>query len=106
MTKNEKKDEAVQANDLAAKLARRKARRDGNNAGMQAEYESLDGTIILRLIDVISELGGTCTFATTRDGGAFRIATWVNGETEVTYIRPTENPDERIAFLLESWYLD
>lgn len=84
------------------KLARRNARSNGSTP-TQAEYLELNHTGICALIDAVVDHGGTVTFGTTRDGGAYYIGYWLDGESSKVYIRPNENPDAYIAGEIDFW---
>lgn len=90
----------------AAKLARRQARRNGGGDPVQAEYEALNHEVVCKLIDAVVSEGGTITLGTTKDGGAYYINYWVDGVSDKVYIRPTENPDQRLIDELEFWLGD
>lgn len=96
----------IKTANAESKLARRKSRREGTGDPVQAEYEALNPTTIVRLIDAVISNGGTVTFGTTRDGGAYYINYWADGVSDKMYIRPTENPDARLLEELEFWLGD
>lgn len=99
---DKKKATQTRSTGTANKLARRNNRSTGNSP-VQAEYESLNHESICKLIDAVAGSGGTVTFGYTRDGGAYYIGYYLDGESTKLYIRPNENPDVAIAAEIDWW---
>lgn len=97
-----KKNDTQRSNGTANKLARRNNRSSGS-APEQAEYEALNHTTICKLIDAVAGQGGTVTFGYTRDGGAYYIGYYLDGESSKIYVRPNENPDLLLANEIDWW---
>lgn len=84
-------------------LARRKARRQNRNNGTAAaDWQSVDPNLLQSLVATVTQLG-TVTFGYTRDGGAYYIQYWVDGESLKEYVRPTEDIDAVLEAEIESW---
>ena len=84
---------------MQRRIARRKNR--GNNDS--ADWSEVNGDVIRDLIAVVTGLKGTVTFGYTRDGGAYYINYYVEGESDKIYIRPTEDIDQTLHIEATSW---
>lgn len=92
-------------NDTSSQtLAERRNQRKNNRGDVPpADWESLNPKDILELIATVTALKGTVTFGYTRDGGAYYISYYVDGESLKEYIRPTEDVDAFIRHEIELW---
>lgn len=89
--------------DSTNRLERRKQRRKNRGSGTAvADWQSVDPNILQSLIAAVTQFG-TITFGYTRDGGAYYINYWVDGQSDKEYIRPTEDVDQALESELESW---
>lgn len=95
--------EKTSSTSTPSKLARLKERR--NNRGKSTvvtDYESANPELLARLIATVAR-HGTITFGYTRDGGAYYINYWVDGESIKEYVRPTEDFDAFLEAEIEAW---
>lgn len=86
-----------------SKLLQRKTRQANRGNGETADWESVDPELLRKLVASITIHGGTVTFGYTRDGGAYYVNFYVDGESAKEYVRPTENVDEFFRMEIESW---
>jgi hypothetical protein len=84
-------------------LQRRKQRSENRGNSAPADWESCNPKDILKLIATVTALSGTVTFGYTRDGGAYYLSYYVDGEALKVYIRPTEDVDAFILHEVNSW---
>lgn len=81
-------------------LAKRRTQRSKNRgASDSADWAAINPENLVKLIAATTALGISITFGYTRDGGAFYISLYSDGDSERIYIRPTEEPDEQILEL-------
>lgn len=90
---------ASTADILARRKERKKNRGDSTlvTDWIQADAETL------RLLVATVAIHGTVTFGYTRDGGAYYINYWMDGQSFKEYIRPTEDLDAVLRVEIESW---
>ncbi len=86
-----------------SEMERRKQRKKNRGNDVTTDWEQVDSTLIVRLIATVANIKGTTTFGYTRDGGAYYINYYVNGESDKVYIRPTEDVDSAIEAEIASW---
>lgn len=91
------------SNATSSKLERLKERR--KNRGKTSavpDYESVNSELLVRLIATVTQ-HGTVTFGYTRDGGAYYINYWVDGDSIKEYVRATEDMDAFLRAEIEAW---
>ncbi|MBT8449369.1 MAG: hypothetical protein KJO69_06745 [Gammaproteobacteria bacterium] len=92
-------------NSTPDKLERLKQRRrNRGTTTVVTDYESFNSDLLKRLIAVVAK-HGTITFGYTRDGGAYYINYWVDGESFKEYLRPTEDADAFLQAEIDAWTL-
>ena len=69
-----------------------------------ANYGGIDGARLLRAIEVITANGGAIRLGKTRDGGAFAIGVYGDGNEPYTdYLRPTDDIIEYLETLVDAF---
>jgi len=69
-----------------------------------ANYGGIDGARLLRAIEVITANGGAIRLGKTRDGGAFAIGVYGDGNEPYTdYLRPTDDIVEYLETLVDAF---
>lgn len=96
------KDKKTTTNKANA-LRRRSDRRKNRGNAEVADWGSVDSEAIVRLIETVTGNKGTITFGYTRDGGAYYINYYFDGESEKMYIRPSEDIDKTLAEEVKSF---
>lgn len=81
---------------LEKRDAKRAAKESGrsrvlNNAGSTADWASVDPSLMLYAVAAVAARGGAVRFGYTRDGGAYAVGVYDNGDNETDYIRPSED---------------
>jgi len=84
-------------------LEKRRARSQNRGNGAIADWESCNSQDVLRLIGIVTSNKGTITFGYTKDGGAYYMSYYLDGESEKVYIRPTEDVDLSIQREIEAF---
>jgi len=75
-----------------------------NNTGV-ADWEQCDGQCLKRAISTAALTGGALRFGYSRDGGAYAIGIYGDGEPYTEFVRPSEDIDDflnKISELFES----
>ena len=67
-----------------------------------ADWSGVNGSILLNAIATISARGGALRFGYTRDGGAYALGIYLDGEHETVYLRPDEDIDHYLADFAEN----
>lgn len=75
------------------KYAEPKKRRTQSSAGNPADWANADAVLVLRAIELISKNGGALRFGYTRDGGAYAIGIYENGQSDTEYLKPGDDLD-------------
>lgn len=91
---------------IAVKIRKRKERNENRGNVNPADWETVDWHLVIRLIATVARIGGTTTFGYTRDGGAFYISYYIDGENIRQYIRPTEDVDQALVDEIEFWSVE
>jgi len=73
----------------AARAEGRKRVLDGG--GNTADWGSVDAELLRYAVAAVSVAGGAVRFGYTRDGGAYAIGVYDNGESDTDYVRPGED---------------
>ena len=80
----------------------RKPRTSPANGGV-ADWGTVDPKILVKCIEVASKKGGALRLGYTRDGGAYAIGVYAGANYFTDYVRPTEDIDEYLTDLTESF---
>lgn len=75
----------------------RAARREGFKRGA-ANWGDVNGENLTNAVAWTAACGGALRLGYTRDGGAYAIGIYIDGESETEYVRPDEDIDQ--------WLLD
>jgi len=84
-------------------IARRKRRKSKDVATETADWGSVSPQLISDLIAIVTSQGGAISFGYTRDGGAYYLSYFMDGQSDKTYIRPTEGIEDTLADEILSW---
>jgi len=68
-----------------------------------ADWQSADGTLVLKAIEVVARSDGALRFGYTRDGGAYSIGVYGDGDPYTVYVKPTEDINEILTGLIASF---
>jgi len=103
---NEKKNTNPPASHVARDAAKGKQlleRRRNRGKGAEADWSTVDAGRIFEVVRAVTATGCAVTFGYTKDGGACTITVLADGETDTTYIRPTEDMDYALQTLIEDF---
>lgn len=87
----------------AAAAAKRKIRDRSGTSGGTADWESVDGVLLAKLVATLALDNGAVRFGYTRDGGAYAIGIYGDGEPYTVYVSPKEDLNEWIKDTIEDF---
>lgn len=67
--------------------------------GGVANWAAVNGDLLLHTLAVVAHTGGALRLGYTRDGGAYAIGIYGDGEPYTEYVRPSEDIDRYLAEL-------
>lgn len=66
-----------------------------------ADYSGIDSTAMQRLVAVVASRSGAVRYGYTRDGGAYAVGIYLEGESETLYFKPTEDVSAELDALAD-----
>jgi len=78
----------------------RAARREGHSRGA-ANWGDVSGENLTNAVAWTAANGGALRLGYTRDGGAYAVGIYMDGESETEYIRPDEDMDQWLVDLAD-----
>lgn len=81
-------------------LERLAAKRKERGASGAADWDTQDGNWMRHATAVVAARGGALRFGYTRDGGAYAIGIYLDGEQTTEYLKPTDNVTDWLATLV------
>lgn len=66
-----------------------------------AEWSICDSTLLISAIDLACKCGGAIRFGVSRDGGAFSIGIYGDGEPYTAWCKPSEDIDAKLRDVIE-----
>lgn len=93
-----RKDDKRKAAELKRKL------RDRSSAsGAVADWAQCDGMLLAKFIATVAVDGGAVRFGYTRDGGAYAVGVYGDGEPYTLYISPNEDINDWLRESIEDY---
>lgn len=86
----------------AAADKRKRRNRDTNMSGA-ADWESVDGTLLTKAVAAVARMGGALRLGYTRDGGAYAIGVYGDGDPFTEYVKPDDDMDSYLKELIEDY---
>lgn len=68
-----------------------------------ADYGAIDAALLRSAIENISRVGGALRFGYTRDGGAYAVGIYGDGDPRTEYVRPSEDFNEFLREIIEAF---
>lgn len=87
----------------ATSQAKRKLRDSSNRGGTPADWETVDGSLLTKLVATVAKDGGALRLGYTRDGGAYAIGVYGDGDPYTVYVPPAEDLNEWIRTAIEDF---
>ena len=94
----EKKDDSK-----AAAAARKRGTMSRAAAGLPADWQGVDAELLLQVVACVSMHGGAIRLGYTRDGGAFAIGIYGDGEPFTEYVSPNDDMNEYLRGLRDDY---
>jgi hypothetical protein len=92
--------EPKMSKEKASELDRIRERRARRSSTDVADWSSANPLIVLQAISTVSARGGALRFGYTRDGGAYALGIYLNGDHFTEYIRPHEDIDRYLETII------
>lgn len=90
--------------DRARASQEAKKRRVSNRTqGTVADWASADGELLTKAVASIARHGGAIRLGYTRDGGAYAVGIYGDGDPFTEYIPPSENLSDYLRGLIEDY---
>jgi len=87
---------------LAAEEKRRRRSNVGGATGT-ADWAACDGSTLAKAVAAIARMGGAVRLGYTRDGGAYAVGIYGDGEPFTEYIPPSDDIDNYLRGLIEDY---
>lgn len=100
---NNRTSKTTKSTSPEAIMARRKSRRKNRGSSDPADWGGCDQDLLQGLVAIVTGVGATITLGYTKDGGAYYVNYYIDGESDKLYIRPTEGIDAVLEAEIESW---
>lgn len=78
-------------------------RRTTHRTGLSADWASVDGTLLSKAVAALADLGGALRLGYTRDGGAYAIGIYGDGDPFTEYVSPNDDIDEFLKGLIRDY---
>lgn len=95
---NDKKDDRRVKND-----ERRMRRQTANHLKGAADWAGVDGSLIAKAVAAMAANGGALRFGYTRDGGAYSVGFYGDGEPFTEYVSPGDDVEEFLRGVIEDY---
>ena len=83
--------------------AARQRRGTSVSKGTPADWGSVDGTLLTRAVAAVAKRGGALRLGYTRDGGAYAIGIYGDGDPFTEYLPPSDDMDLYLKGLIEDY---
>lgn len=87
----------------ARKQQAESSRRVKRNDADGADWNNVNPALLMTAIGVVALRGGALRLGYTRDGGAYSIGVYGDGEPYTDYVRPNEDIDAYFERIIEAW---
>lgn len=82
---------------------KRRRRTHSKGSGGGADWTECDGDVLKRAVKAIASMGGAVRLGYTRDGGAYAIGIYGDGEPFTEYVPPSDDITEFMKGLIEDY---
>jgi len=94
-------DKKAQSNK--SKEAEGVRRRSSSKSGTPADWQGCNAELLQRAIAAIAGMGGAVRLGYTRDGGAYAIGVYGDGDPFTEYLSPNDDVDEFLKGLISDY---
>lgn len=94
---NQRDDKRKKAED------NRKRRNHSKHPGQVADWAGVDGQLLVKAIAAVARHGGALRLGYTRDGGAYAIGIYGDGDPFTEYVPPSDSVDDYLKGVIEDY---
>lgn len=100
-----KSDEQLEQKGKSAKdkEATGTRRRNSHRSGVPADWACVDGVLLAKAVAALAGLGGALRLGYTRDGGAYAIGIYGDGDPFTEYVSPNDDINEFLEGLIRDY---
>jgi hypothetical protein len=100
-----KSDEQLDAKSKATKGQEGSGarRRTAHRSSLPADWAGVDGTLLAKAVASLARLGGALRLGYTRDGGAYAIGIYGDGDPFTEYVSPNDDINEFLEGLIRDY---
>lgn len=81
----------------------RQRRNTSVSKGSPADWGSVDGALLSRAVAAVAKRGGALRLGYTRDGGAYAVGIYGDGEPFTEYVPPSDDMDLYLKGMIEDY---
>jgi hypothetical protein len=81
----------------------RKRRANTSTTGQVADWASVDGILLAKAVGVVARMGGALRLGYSRDGGAFAVGIYGDGEPFTEYVPPSDDIELWLKGVIEDY---
>jgi len=82
---------------------KRRRRTHSKSNGAVADWVACDGEVLTRAVAAVARMGGAVRLGYTRDGGAYAVGIYGDGDPFTEYIPPSDDITEFMKGLIEDY---
>lgn len=82
---------------------KRKRRANISTSQGTADWASVDGILLAKAVGVVARMGGALRLGYTRDGGAYAVGIYGDGEPFTEYIPPSDDIEIWLKGIIEDY---
>jgi hypothetical protein len=97
------KNAKIDAKDKVKESRRNALERRVQGSSGGADWNSANAQLLVRAIERVALSGGALRFGYTRDGGAYAIGVYGDGEPYTLYISPRDDINGVLEGIVEAW---
>lgn len=96
-------DRKLAKRDAKRAASEQRLRRKVDAAGVTADWVNADAQMLLYAVAAIAARGGALRLGYTRDGGAYAIGVYGDGDPFTEYVRPSEDINVYLRGIIEDY---
>lgn len=97
------RDQSRKENRKAAAEQKRRRRTNISSSNGAADWEVVDGVLLAKAIACVAAMGGALRLGYTRDGGAYAIGIYGDGDPFTEYVPPDGDIEGHLKGLIEDY---
>lgn len=93
----------TQVNEAKNSKKMRRSRASQKTKGQIADFMGADAALLQRAIAAVTFAGGAIRFGYTRDGGAYAIGVYYDGDVDKDFVPGTEDFNDYLTTIIEDF---